>query len=302
MKVLIADDDKISRLLVKKLLTSIGYEVLEAEDGERAWQILQEEPIRLVVLDWVMPKIEGTELCKRLRASKGEEYYYIIVLTGRNRSEDIIAGLQAGADDYITKPFLPQEFEMRLKIARRILELRQSMQEALEDQRYKGQHDILTGILNREEIINILEKEINRAERQESKLSVIMGDLDNLRQLNNMYGNAAGDEVLIETAQRIKNALRIYDTVGRYGGEEFLLVLPGCSIDEARLIARRILNVIKNEPVLYHNNEISATISLGLAGNDSVDHSDLKGIIQAADFAMRQAKEKGRNRYEVADD
>jgi DNA-binding response OmpR family regulator len=112
MKVLIADDDKISRLLVKKLLTSIGYEVLEAEDGERAWQILQEESIRLVVLDWVMPKIEGTELCKRLRASKGEEYYYIIVLTGRNSSEDIIAGLQAGADDYITKPFLPQEFEM----------------------------------------------------------------------------------------------------------------------------------------------------------------------------------------------
>ncbi|HNX92274.1 MAG TPA: GGDEF domain-containing protein, partial [Syntrophomonas sp.] len=102
--------------------------------------------------------------------------------------------------------------------------------------------------------------------------------------------------------QRIKNTLRIYDTVGRYGGEEFLLVLPGCSIDEARLIARRILNVVKNEPMLYHNNEISATISLGLAGNDSADHSDLKGIIQAADFAMRQAKEKGRNRYEVADD
>ena len=302
MKVLIADDDKISRLLVKKLLTSIGYEVLEAEDGERAWQILQEEPIRLIVLDWVMPKIDGTELCKRLRASKGEEYYYIIVLTGRNSSEDIIAGLQAGADDYITKPFLPQEFEMRLKIARRILVLRQSMQEDLENQRYIIQHDILTGILNQEEIIKVLEKEINRAQRQKSKLSVIMGDLDNFRRINDRYGNVAGDAVLTETANRMKNALRIYDNVGRYDGKEFLLVLPGCSIDEARLIARRILNVIKNEPVLYHDNKIPVTISLGLTCNDNADCSDLKGIIEAVDFAMRQAKEKGRNRYEVAEE
>lgn len=302
MKVLIADDDKISRLLLKNLLTSIGYEVLEAEDGERAWQILQEEPIRLVVLDWVMPKIEGTELCKRLRAAKGEEYHYIIVLTGRNSSEDIIAGLQAGADDYITKPFLPQEFQMRLKIARRILELRKSMQEVLENQRYAAQHDILTGILNREEIIKILEKETHRAQRQKSKLSVIIGDLDNFRRINETYGNAAGDVVLTESAQRMKNALRIYDNVGRYGGEEFLLVLPGCSIDEARLIARRILNVIKNEPVQYHDNEIPLTISLGLACNNSSDDSDVNAIIQSADFAMRQAKEKGRNRYEVAEE
>jgi diguanylate cyclase (GGDEF)-like protein len=300
MKVLIADDDKISRLLLKNLLTSTGYEVLEAEDGERAWQILQEEPIRLVVLDWVMPKIEGTELCKRLRAAKGEEYHYIIVLTGRNSSEDIIAGLRAGADDYITKPFLPQEFQMRLKIARRILELRESMQEVLENQRYAAQYDLLTGILNREEIIKILEKEIHRAQRHQSKLSVIMGDLDNFRRINETYGNDAGDAVLTESAQRMKNALRIYDNVGRFGGEEFLLVLPGCSIDEARLIARRILNVIKNEPLLYHDNEIPLTISLGLACNNCPDDSDLKAIIQAADFAMRRAKEKGRNRYEVA--
>ncbi len=182
MKVLIADDDKISRLVVKNLLNSLGYEVLEVEDGERAWQVLQEEAIQLLVLDWVMPKIEGPELCKRLRASKGEDYY-IIVLTGRNSSEDIVAGLQAGADDYITKPFQPQEFAIRLKIARRILELRQTMKEAVEDQRYMAQHDILTGILNRKEIINVLEKEIHRAKRQKSKLSVLMGDVDNLRQI-----------------------------------------------------------------------------------------------------------------------
>lgn len=301
MKVLIADDDKISRLLVKNLLTSIGYEVLESEDGERAWQILQEESIQLLVIDWVMPKIEGPELCRRLRAWKGEDYHYIIVLTGRNNSEDIVAGLQAGADDYITKPFLPQEFTMRLKIARRMLELRQAMKEALEDQHHMAQHDILTGILNQKEIVNVLEKEIHRAKRQNSKLSVIMGDVDNFRQINEMYGNAAADAVLAEIGKRMKDSLRIYDTVGRYGGDEFLLVMPGCSIDEARLIARRILNVIKNQPVLYYNKDISVTVSLGLAGNNSPGDADVKGLIEAANSAMRQAQENGHNCYEVAE-
>lgn len=300
MKVLIADDDKISRLVVKNLLNSLGYEVLEAEDGERAWQVLQEEAIQLLVLDWVMPKIEGPELCRRLRSSKGEDYY-IIVLTGRNSSEDIVAGLQAGADDYITKPFQPQEFAIRLKIARRILELRQTMKEAVEDQRYMAQHDVLTGILNRKEIINVLEKEIHRAQRQKSKLSVLMGDVDNLRQINEMHGKAAGDAVLAEVAKRMKNSLRIYDNVGRYGGDEFLLVMPGCSVNEARLIARRILNVVKNQSVMYYNKDISVTISLGLASHDDPEQADMQSLIQAAIAAMRQAKANGHNCYVVAE-
>ncbi|HPF20191.1 MAG TPA: diguanylate cyclase [Syntrophomonas sp.] len=297
MKVLVADDDKLSRLLVKDLVTSMGYEVLEAADGEQAWQVLQEHSPRLVILDWIMPRMDGTELCQRLRLLDDENYYYIILLTGLNSKENIIAGLNAGADDYITKPFIPQELEMRLKAGKRILELQQSLQEALEKQRHMARHDALTGILNRGEIIKMLEKELIRAERQHERLSVIMGDLDHFKQINDTYGHMVGDAVLVETAQRLKDTLRVYDSVGRYGGEEFLLVLPGCALEEAQLLAGRILHAINAQPVRYNNHKIPVTISLGLACNDTPAYAHVEGIVQAADFAMYQAKKNGRNCY-----
>lgn len=300
MKVLIADDDRLTRLLVKDLVTSMGYEVLEAADGEQAWQVLEEHSPGLVILDWVMPQMDGTELCKRLRSSNDDNYRYIIMLTGRNSKEDIIAGLNAGADDYITKPFIPQEFEMRLKVGKRILDLQQSLQDALEKQRYMAQHDALTGILNRGEIIKVLKRELNRAERRDDKLSIIMGDLDHFKRINDTCGHMAGDAVLVETAQRIKDSLRTYDSVGRYGGEEFLLVLPGCAIEEAQLVARRILNAVKSQPMMFNDNSISITISLGVACNDTAGYTNMEGIVQAADVALYQAKQNGRNRYEVA--
>ena len=300
MKVLVADDDKISRLFLKDLLTEWGYEVLEAGDGERAWQILKEESPCLLLMDWVMPKIDGPELCRRLRVSDDENYHYVILLTGRDRKDDVIEGLEAGADDYITKPFVPQELEMRLRVGRRILELQHSLQEALEGQRYQAQHDPLTGILNRGEIVKVLERELNRAERQYSKLTIMMADLDHFKKINDTFGHAAGDAVLVEVAQRMRKALRIYDTVGRYGGEEFLLMLPGCEVDEARLIANRILNSINSQPVMFQNTAIAVTISLGLTINKIGEHTDLTDIVQTADSAMYQAKQNGRNRFEIA--
>lgn len=299
MKVLIADDDKLSRLFVKDLLTKWGYEALEAEDGEHAWQILQEDSPRLMVVDWMMPKMDGPELCQRLRESSDGNYHYIILLTGRDSKEDIIGGLNAGADDYITKPFIPQELEVRLRVGRRILELQQSLQEALEVQRYQAQHDPLTGILNHGEILSVLEQELSRAERQGGKLAIMMGDLDHFKMVNDTFGHVAGDAVLVEVARRIKKNLRIYDTVGRYGGEEFLLVLPGCAAEEAKLIANRILNSIQSQPVLFQNNAITVKISLGLAFNKVGERTELNDIVQAADSVLYQAKQNGRNRFEI---
>ncbi len=300
MKVLIADDDQISRMVVKALLTKWGYEVVEAEDGGHAWQILQQEDSpRMVVVDWMMPDLDGLELCRLLRESGDKNYHYIILLTSRDSKEDIIVGLNAGADDYITKPFMPQELEVRLRAGRRILDLQQSLQEALEIQRYQAQHDPLTGILNHGEILKVLEQELTRAERQGGNLALIMGDLDHFKRVNDTFGHLTGDAVLVEVAERLRRNIRLYDTVGRYGGEEFLLVLPGCAAEEAKQIAARVLNSMQSQPILFQNNEIVVTISLGLAFNKVGERTEIIEIVQAADSALYQAKQNGRNRFEI---
>ncbi len=303
MQVLIVDDDRISRMLVKKLLSKWGYEVVEAEDGEDAWNILQKEDSpRLVVVDWMMPGLNGPALCRRLREKGDKNYHYIILLTSRDSKEDIIGGLTAGADDYITKPFVPQELEVRLRTGRRILDLQQSLQETLEIKRYQAQHDPLTGILNHREILRVLEQELNRAERQNSSLAVIMGDLDHFKNVNDTFGHVAGDAVLVEIVQRMKNNIRPYDAIGRYGGEEFLLVLPGCALDEAKQIAIRILKNIQEHPVLFQGKAINVTVSLGLAFHKTGEHTELIDIVQVADSALYQAKQNGRNRLEITVD
>lgn len=302
MRVLIADDDIISRAVVKALLLKWGYEVLEAEDGNQAWDILREKDSpHLVLLDWMMPGIDGLELCKRLRQSGDNTYHYIILLTGRDSKKDIIGGLNAGADDYITKPFMPEELEVRLRAGRRILDLHQSLKEALEVQRYQAQHDQLTGIFNHVEILNILEKELDRAGRQSGNLAVIMGDLDHFKKVNDTYGHVAGDAVLVEVAARMKNNIRLYDSAGRYGGEEFLLVLPGCNGEEAIIIANRILESIGKEPVMFNNTPIVVTISLGVAVNRVGEKATTTELVQLADAALYKAKQNGRNRVELAE-
>lgn len=301
MRVLIADDDIISRAVVKALLLKWGYEVMEVGDGNQAWNILKDKDSpHLVLLDWMMPGMDGLELCRCLRQSGNNTYHYIILLTGRDSKEDIIGGLNAGADDYITKPFMPEELEVRLRVGKRILDLQQSLKEALEVQRYQAQHDRLTGIFNHVEILNILEKELDRAGRQNGDLAVIMGDLDHFKKVNDTYGHIAGDAVLVEVAARMKNNIRLYDSAGRYGGEEFLLVLPGCTTDEVMIIAHRILESISKDPVMFNNIPIKVTISLGVAVHGTGDNTSTTELVQLADTALYKAKQNGRNRVEQA--
>lgn len=302
MRVLVADDDQISRKVVKALLSKWGYEVVEAENGTQAWYILQEsDSPRLVVMDWMMPGLDGLEICRRLRDAGNRTYHYIILLTSRDSKEDIIGGLNAGADDYITKPFFHQELEVRLRVGGRILNLQESLEEALQMQRYQAQYDPLTNIFNHGEILSVLEREIERGKRENTSLAVMMGDIDHFKKVNDNYGHVAGDAVLAEIADRLKTSVRIYDTVGRYGGEEFLFILPACSAPEAVSVAQRILAVVQDSPVSFQEEQIQVTISLGLAVIGKGQDIGLIDIVQAADAALYQAKQNGRNRLEAAD-
>jgi len=300
MRVLVADDDSISRMVVRNLLIKWGYEPVEAHDGNQAWEILQAgDSPSLALVDWMMPGIDGPELCRRLRQFAQTDYHYVILLTSRDSKEDLVDGLNAGADDYITKPYMAQELEVRLRVGKRIVSLQQSLREALEAQRYQAQHDPLTGLLNHGEILRILDQELQRADRQGTSLAVMMGDLDHFKKVNDTYGHIAGDVVLAEVSERMKNSLRLYDSIGRYGGEEFLLILPGCSRDEAVLIAERIMNSIRGNPVVFQTQDIAVTISLGIAFNTSGADEKMLDIIQAADSAMYLAKQNGRDRFEM---
>jgi diguanylate cyclase (GGDEF)-like protein len=301
MKILIAEDDPISRRLLEAKLVRWEYEVIVTCDGDQAWEALQaQDAPRLAILDWMMPGMDGVEICRRIRKQAGEPYTYLILLTALHRDEDLITGMEAGADDYLTKPFKTHELRVRLRAGRRIIELQNELIGAREALREQATHDHLTGLLNREEILRILKHELSRAEREGSKVSAIMVDLDHFKRVNDNYGHLAGDAVLRQTARRMLSLLRSYDYIGRYGGEEFTIVLPGCDGESASAFAERLRLLIGNQPMDIPEGMISVTISLGMSTSNPNTRNDVDSLIQAADQALYRAKGNGRNRVETA--
>ena len=297
MKLLIADDDDVLRHILQSQLTKWGYDVIEARNGLEAWRLLHgNDAPRLAVLDWVMPGMDGVEVCKEIRKREDQPYIYLLLLTAKQEKEDVIAGMEAGADDYVAKPFEPQELKVRLRAGRRILDLQAELLSARETLRYQATHDCLTGLLNRSATIEALRNELDRASRQGSPVCLMLGDIDHFKNINDTYGHAIGDAVLCEAAQRMRSSLRTYDSVGRYGGEEFLFILPGCDVQNARNQAERLLAAITSCPVELPRVAISFTMSIGVVVKYNVTVDDLESLIQAADSAMYTAKVHGRNR------
>jgi diguanylate cyclase (GGDEF)-like protein len=289
-QILVADDDYTSRRLLEIRLNKFGYEVISASDGKEAWEIIQRtDSPNMIILDWMMPGITGIDICKRIRSSGNyeERYKYIILLTARGAKEDIVLGLDSGADDYLTKPFDDTELLMRIRAGKRILDLQNRLQ-------YSATHDALTGIFNRGAILQDLDKQISRCSREMTPLSIGMLDIDYFKKVNDTYGHLAGDEVLKEVCRRIKSCLRNYDMVGRYGGEEILIITPGADQAQSVNIFERIRKTIGDTPINIEKSSLSVTVSIGIA--TMVKNMSTKAFIQIADNELYRAKENGRNR------
>jgi diguanylate cyclase (GGDEF)-like protein len=290
MRVLAAEDNPVFQSMLRTLLRKWGYEAIIAHDGDEAWRILDApDPPRLAVLDWMMPGMDGVQVCQRLRTTRRDTYTYVLLLTARTESEDLVAGMDAGADDYLTKPFNAQELRVRLRAGRRILDL----QDAL---RRQASHDGLTGLLNRNTVLAKLHEEIARQQRESRPLSLLMIDLDRFKSINDTYGHQAGDAVLRQSAARMTAAARRYDAIGRYGGEEFLVVLPGCDLAAAVSQAERLREAIASTPMVLPERELAVTCSIGVACSSGLG---AEALIRHADQALYEAKANGRNRVEV---
>ncbi len=305
MQILIAEDNPVSRRLLEVTLRKWGYQVIVCADGQAAWDVLQQpDAPQLAILDWMMPRMDGLQVCKHVRNQEQhplQPYVYIILLTAKSQKTDMVMGLEAGADDYLTKPFDAQELRMRLRAGRRILDLLDELVRAREVMRAEACKDSLTQLSTRAAVLEVCEQELCRSRRSVSHdmpVSLVVADLDHFKLINDTYGHLAGDVVLREVARRMRDAVRPYDSIGRYGGEEFLVVLPNCDTTGARALGERLIEAVRREPIHLAEAAVSITLSVGLV--TSGVSQEVQTLIAAADIALYRAKRLGRNRVEVA--
>ena len=300
VRVLIADDSAVSRRLLEAMLRNWGYQVTTVSNGSQAWDALQRpDAPRLAILDWMMPGLSGPEVCSLVRNRQKQPnalYTYIILVTSRNEKDDLIAGMEAGADDYLVKPFDNNELKVRLGPGRRIVELHTQLLAAQEALREQATRDALTRLWNRHSIWEILKREIARSGRGSSPLGLVLGDLDHFKHVNDTLGHVAGDTVLREVAARLNSSIRSYDAVGRYGGEEFLIILPGCDEDSSLQIADRVRSSVGKLPIQLGGHSVQVTASFGATSLRKGLIVTPEDLLRAADKALYQAKAAGRDR------
>ena len=291
MKILLVDDDADTRFALSMLLTQCGWDVCTATDGEQAYALLQEDDApRIAIVDWMMPRMSGPALCRKLRQSDKTKRTHLIMLTGRRGTDDMVTGLDSGADDFIAKPFHIDVLDAHIRAAQRLVD----RQEQLELQ---ANVDELTGILNRAAIRDVLRRGLDDTAREQNSISVILCDVDRFKSVNDAYGHPVGDSVLRAVAKRMGAGLRPSDVLGRYGGEEFLIVLPGCSSPEAFNVAERVRASVWCEAIETSVGLLPITASFGVATSTG-DTRNLDELVSDADRALYRAKEAGRNRVE----
>jgi diguanylate cyclase (GGDEF)-like protein len=300
VKILIADDSIVSRHLLEATLRKWGYEVMAACDGAEALQILEREDApALIILDWMMPGMTGLEVCQKIRQRGSEPYIYILLLTSKSQKEDLIEGMDAGADDYITKPFDQNELQVRLRAGTRLVDLQAQLLSAREALREQATRDSLTRLWNRSSILEALARELSRSEREGCPLGVVIVDLDHFKYINDNHGHPVGDAVLREAARRMQASVRQYDSIGRYGGEEFLILLPRCGEAESYSQAERLRKQLTQTDIRVNDTSLRVTASFGVTAAIAGDSWSPEGLIRKADEALYVAKKSGRNRVEI---
>ncbi|MFT7411562.1 MAG: two-component system cell cycle response regulator [Oleispira sp.] len=296
MKILIAEDDPTSRMILVAIVSEWGYTPIPVEDGAQALSILQTDNApRLLLLDWEMPEINGLALCKKIREEETSNPPYIILLTGRSDTEDVVTGLKVGANDYISKPFNNAELKARLQVGERMLSLQNELNNAKEAMAFQANFDELTKLMNRRAVMKAMANEIERSKRNSQPLYICMCDVDHFKKINDTHGHLAGDAVLKEIAQRFNHSLRPYDLCGRYGGEEFLIILNSKE-NHVHDLFERIRQAIAHEPFIYEDTVLDITISCGVTlYNPPNDVRNTTQILIDADTALYEAKNNGRN-------
>ncbi|BBO87933.1 diguanylate cyclase [Desulfosarcina ovata] len=301
-KILVADDDPISRRLFQNLLAKAGFMVTAAADGHEALELFRRHFFPIVLTDWQMPRIEGPELCRAIRRESPGRYVYMIMMTSKGGKEDIISGLNAGADDYLTKPAHHAELMARIKTGIRVLQLEKSLRDAVDEIQVMSVTDPLTGIYNRGYINQRLPEEIRRSVRYRHDFTLLMCDIDHFKTVNDTYGHLSGDAVLQAFARCLSAAVRQQvDWVGRYGGEEFLVVLPETDFDGAMTLAERLRQSVESLVVQTGGHTIRITASFGVTGLSSAtppQAASAESLLQTVDQLLYQAKNQGRNRIQ----
>jgi two-component system cell cycle response regulator len=295
MRVLIAEDDTTSRNILTTFLKKWGYDPVTANTGKAALEVLyQPGAPRLAILDWMMPEMDGLEVVRRVRAQEAPNPPYIIMLTAKTGKDEVIVGLEAGADDYLAKPFDPGELRARVEVGRRLIEMQAALFASRETLAHEATHDPLTGMLNRRAILERLDQELSRAHRHGDALAVGICDLDHFKQVNDTYGHQTGDEVLIGCAQILNENIRDYDSVGRLGGEEFLVVVPMQAGVDLASSFDRLRACLAASNISTRSGTLTVTVSIGVAA--AAAGSTVDEILEAADAALYRAKHEGRNR------
>jgi diguanylate cyclase (GGDEF)-like protein len=303
VKILVADDDPLSLRMMERMLQQSGYEVITVEDGRQAVQALSHsDGPRLALIDWVMPELDGLGVCREVRNKHDGSYVYMLLLTSKQSSDDVVKGLEAGADDYLTKPCHLAELKARLHTGRRILQLEDKLVEAREEMRYKATHDALTLLWNRGAVLSLLRSKLSQSLREPAPVSLLLCDVDHFKQINDNYGHPTGDVVLQEISTRLLDTVRPQDAVGRYGGEEFLIVLSACGHDTLQERAEQVRKAINDSLISTRDGGLSISVSIGAVTIESWDVSySIEPFLKQADKALYRAKASGRDRVKYAD-